>query len=279
MKARLLLPLLLATLAACTPQDYDSPEMMVVEGWIESGAAPVIMVTTSIVPTAEKQSLSSLADHIEKWARVAVSDGTKEVVLTGKVSRNHIPSYIYTTGRMFGEPGKTYTITVDTDKYHCTASTVIPEPAELERLEPVPFGDGKDGWLLKAVWKDDPTQRNVYKLFSKIEKVDSVYAGCRLNYLDDIFLAGETAEAYISPSRNLYRSDEQWDCFFHGQTVSVKFCTVDPDCSGILKDLDESVTQAGVPLLVANRNIPGNVSGALGYFIVFGRTDYSITLP
>ena len=126
MKARLLLPLLLATLAACTPQEYDSPEMMVVEGWIESGAAPVVKVTTSIAPTAEKQSLSSLADHIEKWARVAINDGTKEVVLTGKVSTEHIPSYIYTTGRMFGEPGKTYTITVDTDDFHCTASTVIP---------------------------------------------------------------------------------------------------------------------------------------------------------
>ena len=61
--------------------------------------------------------------------------------------------------------------------------------------------------------------------------------------------------------------------------MSVKFCTVDPDCSPIMKDIDESVTQAGVPLLVANRNIQGNVSGALGYFIGFGRTDYSITLP
>ena len=276
---RLLLTAAAAVLSAYTPEETPHPQMMVVEGWIESGAAPVVMVSSTLTPSAEKQSFSSLSDHIERWARVAVSDGTREVVLTGKPSPNHFPPYIYTTGRMFGEPGKTYTLTVDTDDFHCSASTVIPAPVPLESLEPVPFGDTEGGWILKAVWKDNPAEKNAYKFFLLTEGVDSLYGSSRLNFLDDDVIAGDTAEALLTPPRNVHRAKGNSDCFFSGQSVKVKFCSLDPACSSIMQDLDESLTQSGAPILVSNKNIQGNVSGALGYFVGFGRSIYTVRIP
>ena len=273
---RFLLPLLFAV--ACTPAEQPTTEMLVVEGWIESGAAPVVMVSKSMAPTAEKQSFSSLSDHIEKWARVAISDGEKEVVLTGKPSKEYFPPYIYTTGRMFGKAGKTYTITVDTDKYHCVASTVIPEPVPLESAEPVPYADHEGEWLIKVKWNDDPLERNVYKVFTRIEGVDSLYAAARLNLVDDELISDGKAELLVTPSLNVYRKLGA-EPFLSGQTVSVKFCTLDPQHADIMKSLDESITQSGLPIFVSNKNIPGNVSGALGYFIGFGRSLYTVEIP
>lgn len=273
---RLLLPLMLA--AACTPAEQPPTEMLVVEGWIESGAAPVVMVSKSLTPSQEKQSFSAVAGNVEKWARVAISDGEKEVVMTGLPSKDHFPPYIYTTGRMFGKVGKTYTITVDTDKHHCVASTVIPEPVPLESAEPVPYGDHENEWLIKVSWFDNPDERNVYKVFSRIEGVDSLYAAARLNLVDDELISGGKAELIVTPSLNVYRKLGA-EPFLSGQRVSLKFCTIDPAHVDIMKSIDESITQSGLPIFVSNRNIPGNVSGALGYFIGFGRSDYTVQIP
>ncbi len=276
---RLLPPLLLACAVSCSPEESTYPEMMVVEGWIESGMPPVVMLTTSIAPSAEKQNFSDVSDHILRWAKVTVSDGTDEVILTGKPTTGHFPPYFYTTGRMLGQPGKTYTLTVDAGKYSCTASTTVPEPAELDSLEPIPYGDADGMWLIKATWRDNPHEKNVYKFFSKIHGVDSLYASARLNLIDDSLIEGGQAEAVISPSLHLERDNSHQGRFYSGEKVSVKFCTVDPACSDIMKDLDESVTQSVLPLFISNRNIQGNADGALGYFIGMGLTLYEVQIP
>ena len=35
-------------LAACTPELPESPETLVIEGWIENDGAPVVFVTSSV---------------------------------------------------------------------------------------------------------------------------------------------------------------------------------------------------------------------------------------
>ena len=71
----------------------DAPEI-VVEGWIEDGGFPVVMVTTSVPVSSEYEKWDSLEDHLVRWAKVTVSDGENEVVLTGKMDRNYFPPYI-----------------------------------------------------------------------------------------------------------------------------------------------------------------------------------------
>ena len=277
---RFILPLLIAALAACTPIEPAATDSMVVEGWIESGAPPVVMLSYTITPTSEKKTFDSLADQIEKWARVAISDGEKEVVLTGMPSKNHFPGYIYTTGRMFGQAGKTYTITITTDVHTCVASTVIPKPVPLTSVEPVPYGDDNTGWKIKVNWIDDPGEHNVYKAFSRIEKVDSLFASSLLNTLDDSVIAsGGKGEMYITPSQNVYREDSHRGRFLSGERVNLKFCTADPALADMLLSLDDSMTGSGLPIFVSNKNIQGNVSGALGYFVGYGRTDYTVDIP
>ena len=109
---------------ACRKQETPAP-VLVVEGWIENGAAPVVMLSESI-PVVDNQEISpsDMLERIAKWAKVTVSDGTRTEVLTGMTDPDYFPPYVFTSGRMKGEVGKTYTLTVEYKDYKATATTV-----------------------------------------------------------------------------------------------------------------------------------------------------------
>ena len=278
---RTLLPAIAAFLCmlSCTPEQNPRPSRsLVVEAWIESGEAPVVMVTYSAVPGDGKILFSELAEYVEKWAKVTLDDGEKRVVLTGMPSKDYLTRYVYTTGRMFGEAGKTYTLTVEAGERSCSATATVPRPVGLDSLEPVPYGSEPGAWIINARFHDDPDEENCYVFFSRIEGVDSLYVSNFANILDDSTFTGTEVEMPITQGSNIQRTGvHKW--FSSGETVHIKFCTTDAAGASILKRMNSTQAIAEFPLLVSNTNLDGNVDGALGYFIGYGRNDYKVTLP
>ena len=178
-------------LAACSRDGADVPEKLVVEGWIEEGKAPVVYVTTSLVPKEEPESLEDIGTHVVRWAKVTISDGEEEVVLTGTASKRFYPPFAYTTGRMTGVAGKTYRLTVDYSGVHAEASAKIPPSKPLTSLVPMKQDNGR--YLLKAEFEDDPLTDDYYRFFHKIEKLDSVFMPSPLAYSD-----GSVQEAVVN---------------------------------------------------------------------------------
>ncbi len=123
---------------ACEPHwDFGSvnPEpQIVVEGWIEQGAFPVVCLsqTLSLAQTADSIDLSDIPI---RWAKVTVSDGTETEVLTGRVNENYTFSYIYTGSKIRGQAGKTYSLKIEYSGRVATAETFIPEPVSLTNIE------------------------------------------------------------------------------------------------------------------------------------------------
>ena len=64
------------------PQDQD---VIIVEGWIDEGGFPVVIVTRSLPVRFRDDAvqLEDLSDYVVKLARVTVSDGVNSVILTG----------------------------------------------------------------------------------------------------------------------------------------------------------------------------------------------------
>ena len=108
-------------------QPEDIPQI-VVEGWIESDGYPVVMLTTTVSIGEDAKDWTSLKDNILRWAKVSISDGVHEEILTGRMDNSYFPPYIYTTSRMKGESGKTYTLKVEYGGRTVTAQTTIPDP-------------------------------------------------------------------------------------------------------------------------------------------------------
>ena len=122
-------------LTSCYEVDLNqNTPQLVVEGYIDDGGFPVVMITTSLAITNEPQRLDSLASHLLRWATVSVSDGENEVFLTGKIDESYFPPYIYTTSRMRGQQGKTYKLKVKYGEYKAEATTTIPLCAQIDTV-------------------------------------------------------------------------------------------------------------------------------------------------
>ena len=93
---RHILPLIcLISLCSCekTGMTVSDPQI-VVEGWIENGSSPVVILTSSVSVTEEIKNVNELSDYIIRWGKVTISDGTQSVVLIGTRNNNYFPPFI-----------------------------------------------------------------------------------------------------------------------------------------------------------------------------------------
>ena len=249
------------------------PPQLVVEGWIDSGGFPIVKLTTTVPVSKQAQSTDSLDRFLVRWAKVTVSDGTREVVLTGMPNRDYFPPYIYTTSEMRGEVGKTYTLKVDYQDFHAHAVTTIPKPVALSRIsaEEIPL---YPGWFkLRIDFKDDPATTDYYKVFVRLygEKYDfhSTYFGTyndRLLPTQASLLVENARQNVVNPTATFFK---------HYEIVNIKFCHIDSVSYDFWKSMDGYQSEGRNPLFNSMRNIRSNIQGGLGYWCGYGVSYYA----
>lgn len=276
MRKGIVISLLLLT--ACVAKPPVSTQKLVVEGWIEAGAAPVVYVSTTMNPMEENLSVESLSEHVVKWAKVTIGDGDEEVILTGTASKRFFPPYAFTTGRMYGQAGKTYTLTVEYGDAVAKATTTIPAPAALDGLEVVPTGKEEGQKLIRVRFTDNPLTEDYYHFFTKTQGVDSAYIASPLALVSDSMIGSSPVQMDIAPGGSVLRSSWQGG-FMPGDRVSVKFVNMDRPMYLFWKAFDEQKSFSNVPVFSVDDNLPGNVTGGIGYFAGYGSTVYSVVIP
>lgn len=265
-------------MTACVSTPSVPNQKLVVEGWIEAGAAPVVYVSTTMNPTEEELGVESLQEHIVKWAKVTVSDGDTEVILTGTASKRFYPPYAFTTGRITGEAGKTYSLKVEYGGAVATASATVPSPRELSSLAVVPMGSGGDGHLLRVSFQDDPLTEDYYRFFTRIQGADSVFIPAPLAIVSDSMIENSTVSMDITPGGSILSSSWKGG-FLSGEKVKLKFSTMNRAMYLFWKSFDEQYSLSNIPVFSLDDNLPGNISGGIGYFAAYGSTVYDIAIP
>ena len=161
------LMLLLAALTGCE-KDVLPPHksILVVEGWIEDEGFPVIILTESLPVSQEYTSLDNISDYLVKWAKVTVSDGEQTEILIGKYEKGYFPPYVYTTSRIKGKAGRTYTLTVEYGDYYATAATTIPEPPAIDNLSIKKCADVDTLYQIDLTFQSKPS--NYYQIFTRV---------------------------------------------------------------------------------------------------------------
>ena len=279
MKKSLLVLALLA--AACTPTwQPEGEEKLVVEGWIDDGGFPVVMVTTSVPTSTEYQSIDDQKEHLVRHARVTVSDGETSVSLTGISSKSYFPPYIYTTADMRGVAGKSYSLTVEFAGMTATASTTIPAAVPLDSLWYLPSKDDPGKYNLKARFTDPEGSEDYYRLFTKVAGKDSSYVAAYMGCLHDSDLP---SPAEVPVMRGLSVDNEDswaWNpaSYEKGDKVRVRFCRMDRASYEFWDSYDRVVSLSVHPVFPATYNPAYNVSGGIGYWCGYGAAAYSITI-
>lgn len=275
---RLLLISMIALICSCSADrdwEHTEPEL-VVEGWIEAGRAPVVMVTTSVSPSREFRTVGQLQDHIVKWGKVSISSPDTTVILFGKTDKDYYPPYIFTTGWIIGKAGETYTLNVEYEGMHASATTTVTAPEPLEGLSAVKVEGSDSLFTLVARLNNRSSEKKYYQIFTKVEGKDSFFVPAFPGAIDGSGIA-DNAEIIITQGRSIERRNFSSN-FVKGDLVHVRFCTMDEQSWRIWADFDAHTSLGDSPIFPLYRNPATNINGGLGYWAGYGSTYYSIEI-
>ena len=268
--------LFLFAFSACT--EAVLPEyspVLVVDGWIENGRPPIVIVTSSVPVSTEHRTLESLADNMIRWATVSIHDGEREVFLTGKMNTDYYPPYVYTTSMMSGEVGKTYTLKVKYGGMEVEAETKIPEPVGLSYIRAEKAR--KNAYVLLAGFEDNESTKDYYKFFTKVMGRDSVYRSSFMGLIDDVTLDEGVNDLQVFNGLNLSALQKDTLMYFNaGDKVAVKFCTLGEKEFQYWEDYDDVASLSRNALFPVTKKIRSNIKGGLGYWAGYGSTYYYI---
>lgn len=275
---RNILGILIVFMSCCSCTELNlqqAASYMVLEGWIEDGKFPVVLLSTSVPVSTDSKDMKSLQDHVVRWGKVTISDGEKEVVLTGGPDDRFIPPYSYTTAKMRGQAGKTYTVKAEYNGYSVTASTTIPECKELEYLRTEEVLPGK--FRILAGLKDDPSRKNYYKFFVRREGKDSIYLSSFLGLVNDEVLSDRTEVIAVYNGMSV-RDDEFNQYFSEDDVVHIRFSSMDEASWKYWDGFEEIQSLSRNPFFPVSNTINSNVVGGLGYWAGYGSSYYKLPI-
>ena len=265
----------LAAFWACEPVmlEPEDPHRLVVEGWMDAGGHPLVMVSWPAAAQEQEKPSSSLASHVIKDAVVTVTadDGT-EYTLTGRVERNMLPPYVYTTDELTGQVGHSYSLKVVYGNHAATGRTTIPAPLPLDRLT-VTHSTIADSLYMVTAYFPEPPQGCQVRFFTQIEDEDTMFYPSVLTGVDAHNYTGS-----IPVTRGWQLGKSNKPLFKPGEVVHVRMCTMDQDSGLFWDSYDEVATLGTLPFFTSSNNAKSNLTGAFGYWAGYGVSTGTVTI-
>ena len=270
--------LLLMLLSACqSPYTTSLQEDIIVEGWIESGGGPVVILTKSMI--LEEMQSQTEGDVLLPWAKVTVSDGIDSVVLTGGINHDYFPPYVYTTSHMKGEAGKTYWLRVEYGNRVATAKTTIPYPQALEGLHVSKASDSL--YQITASFMDNPLSKDYYLFQTRIFNKESRYYPAFLGLIDDELLKDDVLYRHqVQPGIHFMTAgvDNYRPYYKEGDSVLIKFSKIDELSYRVQQSINEIVAFSSNPAFVTDLDLYSNIDGGSGFWCGYGVTQYRVVI-
>ncbi len=286
--------LVVVTLTNCEREvEIDLPEpsdKVVVDGTIESGAAPFVILTRNF-PFFGTFTNDIINQSFVKGAEIKVNNGEKEVILDeicwsalskeerqllvntlGFSSIDSIPAdfeyciYTLIDFSMIGEYGKTYDLSITTIEGEIlSASTTIPQPVAIDSiwLEEHNNEDYAGYYRLFVEFTDPDEIGNFYRYYTKVN--DEPFLPGWGSVFDDLFINGEAFHFTLDRAIPRGVEIEEFETFGYvqsGETVTLKWATIDRDSYDFWRTLEYAANSAG-PLSGGTR-IKTNINGGTG---------------
>ncbi|MCQ2177630.1 MAG: DUF4249 domain-containing protein [Bacteroidales bacterium] len=269
---------LLVSLVSCTKEGpaRAGDSQLVVEGWIESGKAPVVLVSSSIEASGEHRYITDLADNILRYAKVTVEHDGTVYPLSARLSDSYFLRNYFTSGRIIGEPGEEYTLRVEWDGKTATATTVIPEPRELDELTVIQSEASDTLFTIKARFRDNPDRKEYYKFFTRVVEEGGSYGPAYLGDFEGT-CGDYNFDVFVNRSAHLPQIFSEI-YYKEGETVDVKFATCDAVSYSFWKNFEENSMSSIMPIVMYFGNCYGNVEGGLGYWAGYGINEYRVCI-
>ncbi len=294
----IIIPIVLLLQACVRDADIEIPgavDKVVIEGYIEPGSPPIVFLTRN-KPYFGTNNFASFSDLLVHDAYVSVSNGTHTAVLieicassipdsllpllsgiTGldSATLSSIDFCLYTTfdPLIFGEEGKTYNLYVNAESKSLTAKTKIPPHVKLDSIWYKNEGTFTDRGFCWARLNDPDTLGNSYRWFAMRKGKDYSFYSPIGSAFEDKFINGTSFEFAYNRAKSPGDEDavnEGFRGYFKiGDTIVVKFTTIDPDVYQFWRTYETQVVNNGNPF-AAPTPIRSNIEGEGGLGIWSG---------
>lgn len=239
---------------------------LVVEGHIDSDGYPDVLLNMSMVPS---DSEGSVSESMIRWGVVTLSDGEREVILTGGPDNSYFPPYHYYTFDMKGEPGRTYTLHARYKDLSATSTVVMPSPTAIDRLcvTPVAGNDTLRHLTVKFRAPDDCPA--YYHLTARVHSNDGRQYPCMLGAHEVVTPGAEVSlpvyRGHGSAVTGKYDADMPV-----GSDVTVTLARVSREVFLFWRAYDNASLVNGSIFVGAPGSLPSNVAGGYGVWSAQG---------
>lgn len=265
-----------ALLGGCDEGERKAaPQRLVVEGWFNSGSYPEVLLNLSMVPTDEE---GSVAESIVRWGVVSISDGEREVILTGGPSDKYFPPYHYYTFDMEGVPGRTYTLKATYRGMTVTSTAEMPYPTPIGSLSSTPV-EGNDTLrhltLTFTAPEDTPAY---YHLSARAHSRDGREYPCMIG-AHEVLRPGAEVSLPVYRGNRSTRQGENFDADFpEGETVTVTLARVSREVFLFWRAFDNASLVNGSVFVGVPGSLPSNITGGYGVWSPQGASTATLRL-
>lgn len=258
-----------------------SEEQLVVEGHIETGEAPYVILTRNS-DYYSTVYLNSASDLFISGATIKVSNGTDTITMQEVViDTSGVSVSVYVGLGMVGEEGKTYSLSVEAEGKTLTAVTSIPYSVPLDSIwyEPGEVPDNDTFVRLICRYSDPPELGEYVRYFTRSNS-ESFYPGLN-SVFEDVLINGTTFD--FSLDRGIDRNDttEFYPGYFQfrkGDTITVKWCQIDKPHFDFWRTLEFELGSQGSPF-ASPIKIISNINGGLGIWGGYAPSYKTIIVP
>lgn len=256
----------------------DPDDMIVIDGWIENGQYAKVLLTSN-APYFSSLDSASLRELVLTRASVTLSDGERSEYLTLRRNDDYFPPFIYEGNEIKGETGKTYTVTASYGGRSATAETTIPSPVRLDTIYFELKDDSDSLGTIYIEFQDPPLTKNYYRILSQVEGKDRRFYSSMLMALSDELFGGQEFGFSIFRGRETYLSAGKSEYFSLGDTVNIKFCSIDKAHYEFWNSFQDEILNTGNPFASSLSVIKSNIRGdGLGVWGGYGVSYYSIII-
>jgi hypothetical protein len=279
----LFLPALISLVSTSCNEELklDIPEpddLIVIDGWIDNGQFAKVLLTSNTAYFSSVDSVS-IRNLVLTRAKVTVSDGVNSEVLILRRNDNYFPPYIYEGNEIMGETGKSYTVTAEYGGKKAWATTTIPPPVPVDTFYFKLLTNSDSLGTIHIEFTDPADQKNYYRIFTKRIGDDLRYKSAMIMALDDNYFSGRKFGFSMSRSPDSYLSTKGNQYYKLGDSVSLKFCTIDKEQYEFWNSFQDEVLNNSNPFASSMSTVKSNVRGdGLGVWGGYGVYYYSLKI-
>jgi hypothetical protein len=268
----------LCLVAICACKKEEKPESykpkFVVEGWIENGDYPYVLLTHNL-PFFTTVDSAQLAEIIIRYAKVTVSDGTQEEVLTGMRDDRYFPYFVYRGTSLKGKTGGIYKLKIEYAGNVLEAETSIPKTVPLDSIW---FSHRlKDLYQLNVRFQDPPGEKNYYKLYTRFEDVKT-FTPTLMSNQDDKYFDGKKVVLQVNRGAESNLTNKYDPYYTYGDQVMIKFSALPQSGFEFWNSFQDEILNSSNPLLGSTAALKTNIRGpGLGIWCGYGSTVYKMT--